>query len=59
MLKARVMHIYSADETIYYGNMLFADISTMSEEEYSDFVKNAIHEHFPHLEGKKLHIIWT
>lgn len=60
MYKGRTMHVYSADETIYYGNIMFShDVFPMSEEEYDEFIKNAIYEHFPHLEGKKLHIIWS
>lgn len=59
MIRGRTMHVYSADEMVYYGNIMFEYITPMSEEEYIDFVKEAIEEHFPNLVGKRLHIKWS
>lgn len=53
------MHIYSSDGSAYYGNVMFEKIFPMSDEEYDDFIKNTIKEHFPMLIGKKYHIIWS
>lgn len=59
MTKGRTMHVYSSDGSVYYGNVMFEKIYPMSEEEYDNFIKNIIKEHFPMLVGKKYHIIWS
>ena len=59
MTNGRIMHVYSSDGSVYYGNVMFERIFPMSEEEYDDFIKNIIKEHFPMLVGKKYHIIWS
>lgn len=59
MLRGRTMHVYSADETVYYGNIMFEYIVSMTEEEYLDFIKDALEKHFPKLKGKRLHIKWS
>lgn len=59
MTKGRTMHVYSSDESTYYGNVMFENIYPMSEEEYDYFIKDIIKENFPMLVGKKYHIIWS
>lgn len=58
MLNSGTLHIYSADDKEYYGNIMFAHVYPMSEEEYYDFHRKVINEHFPQLKGKPLHFVW-
>lgn len=52
------MHVYSRDGDIYYGNVIFRNLPDMGEEEYDDFIKEVLENHFPNLIGKKYCIIW-
>ena len=58
MLRGRTMHVYSRDGDIYYGNVMFRNIKTMTEEEYEKFIKETLEEHFPNLKEKRYCIIW-
>lgn len=58
LIKEKVMHVYSRYGDIYYGNIMFRNLPDMSEEEYDDFIKEVLEEHFPNLTGKKYCIIW-
>lgn len=58
LIKEKVMHVYSRDGDIYYGNIMFRNLPDMSEEEYDDFIKEVLEEHFPNLTDKKYCIIW-
>lgn len=58
MLRERTMHVYSRDGDIYYGNVMFRNIETMTEEEYDKFIKETLEEHFPNLKEKQYCIIW-
>lgn len=58
LIKEKVMHVYSRDGDIYYGNIMFRNLPDMSEEEYDDFIQEVLEEHFPNLTDKKYCIIW-
>lgn len=52
------MHVYSRNGEVYYGNVMFRHIESMTEEEYDKFIKETLEEHFPNLKDKKYCIIW-
>lgn len=54
----KVLHVYNKDGTIYYGNVMFRSVMTMTEEEYDNFVKDVIDKHFPYLSEKQYCLIW-
>lgn len=56
--EGKVMHVYSRDGEVYYGNVMFSNIETMTEEEYDKFIKETLEEHFPDLNDKQYYIIW-
>lgn len=58
LIKEKVMHVYSRDGDVYYGNVVFRNLPEMTEEEYDDFIKETLEEHFPNLKEKQYCIIW-
>lgn len=58
LIKEKVMHVYSRDGDIYYGNVMFRNLPAMTEEEYDKFIKETLEEHFPNLKEKRYCIIW-
>lgn len=40
--EGKVMHVYSRDGEVYYGNVMFSNIETMTEEEYDKFIKETL-----------------
>lgn len=58
MLCGKTMHVYSRNGEVYYGNVMFRHIESMTEEEYDKFIKETLEEHFPNLKDKKYCIIW-
>lgn len=58
MLCGKIMHVYSRDGDIYYGNVMFRNIDPMTEEEYDKFINKIFEEYFPNLKGKRYCIIW-
>lgn len=56
--RGKVMHVYSRDGEVYYGNVMFRQIETMTEEEYDKFINETLKEHFPNLKEKQYCIIW-
>lgn len=50
-IKEKVMHVYSRDGDVYYGNVIIRDLPCMGEEEYDDFIKETLEKHFPNLRG--------
>lgn len=58
MICGKIMHIYSRDGDIYYGNVMFRYIYPMTEEEYDKFIKETLEEHFPNLKNNQYCIIW-
>lgn len=58
MSKGKTMHVYSRNGEVYYGNVMFRQIDSMTEEEYDKFIKETLEEHFPNLKDKKYCIIW-
>lgn len=58
MMIGKVLHVYNRDGTIYYGNVMFRYVNSMTEEEYEDFIKDVIDKHFPYLRKKQYCLIW-
>lgn len=56
--RGKVMHVYSRDGEVYYGNVMFRQIETMTEEEYDKFINETLEEHFSNLKEKQYCIIW-
>lgn len=58
MLYEKVLHVYSRNGDVYYGNVSFRYFEPMTEEEYDKFIKEIIEQHFPSLIGKQYCMIW-
>ena len=57
-MNSKIMHVYNRDGDVYYGNVMFNSIDLMTEEEYDNFIKETLEEHFPNLKEKRYCIIW-
>lgn len=58
MFCGKIMHVYSRDGDIYYGNVMFRNFPSMTEQEYDKFIKETLYEHFSNLKEKRYCIIW-